>query len=922
MAELPTPNDAPAHASGLELRLERGGAYVALPAGALAPGLELVALALEVPGVRLPFDVSAGAAQFHGRLCELDRAEVAARPEALSAAVAPLAEPGSGLARLDLAPRAGFLEAAGALADGTPFTLKAALLAEEGGARLLLRLHAPRLYAPSRVPAARLPALVARALRGLADGEPEGGALRLDPLPALLRRTLPGRGFKLPRAAAARLARAEVEAGGVRLVWDRAAAAPAPADPDLLLELEGARVFADAERLLAAGDLGGALAAYRALDRAQAAHPFASARLVSLLALDPSHGAEALAAATAAVARRPDDAGALAALAQVRAGRGEPAAASQALAAAAAAAARHGEESSALAAAEACLALGPAAEPAALARAAELALGLRKDHLAALRALVALGERGEDREALLRACRRLAAYAPDTEEKAAAHARLGRLLAADLPAARLHLDHAARLARAPETLRALARTCDEAGEHLRAVRALDRLRDEALARGETALAAEAEEEAAVSWEKAGQPENAALRREEAARLRRAALPPLPALSPEGGEGDSQVVIPPGAPGAPATPATPAAPAHGVSSPSPREAGGGASPTPPAPAAAPLPPALSEALAAARAAPLDPAALAPLARHAASAAPWRAPAERRRLELLARTAAALGAFAEGIPLADEDASPREPPPALRAAVAHPSSRGALPRLLALLAPALEPLYQSGLAHRGVGPADALGPAHAPELLALLAAARRALGARACAAYLRGEGGLEVQLENTQPPSLVLGRELARAPAPAARFLLARGLALVDLGWALAGRLGPEARGLLCELACRFAGGALAAPAIPAARAEALLAALTRTVPAAIRSEAAALGAAASAELAVTPQPQLAAAARRTASRLALLHAGAPGAALAALVESERPLRERPRPEALAHGDVRDLAAFALTDVWLDFRAEGP
>ena len=54
---------------GLELRLERGGAYVALPGQPLLAGIELVALTMEVPGARLPFDVAAGAAQFRLRLC-------------------------------------------------------------------------------------------------------------------------------------------------------------------------------------------------------------------------------------------------------------------------------------------------------------------------------------------------------------------------------------------------------------------------------------------------------------------------------------------------------------------------------------------------------------------------------------------------------------------------------------------------------------------------------------------------------------------------------------------------------------------------------------------------------------------------------------------------------------------------------------
>lgn len=703
---------------GMELRLERGGACVAFPARPLAAGVELTGLTLAVPGARLPFDVAAGAAQFRDRACHLDRLEVAVGAEALAALAAGLALEGSGLGRLCLAPRSGFLEGSGALSDGTPFTFRA-LVAAGDGATVALRPCDPRLYAVSQTPAAALPALLARALSPGGAAGP-GGAIALDPLPELARRAVAAHGFAPPRTGGVRLARAEVAPGTLRLGWARSAALPAPADPGLA----------------GAGPC--------------AAHP---ARLL--------------------------------ALAQEQTARGAPAAASQALAEAAALAARRGEEASALLAAEAALALGAAGDPAAQAAAAETALRLRRDHLAALRALVALGERRGDRGALLRACRRLAAYAPDAEEKGAAHARLAALLAADPPAARAHADHALRLARSPALLRAVARTCDAAGEHLRAARAR-----------------------------------------------------------------------------------------------------------------------------ARAAPLDPAALGALAARADPAA--APPAEARRRALLARTARALAAFAAGEAPA-EDARPRDVPWSVREAALHGASRGALPRLLALLAPWLEPLAGDGAASPELGDPP-------PALAALAAEAQRALGARACRLRVRGGDDLEVELARTSPPALVVGGGVGRGAPPAARFLLARGAALVEQGWAAAAGLGHDGRAALCALACRFAGAAATRPALAGAQAEALLAALARSVPAEVRARAAALAGRAAAELAQTPQPHLAAAARRSASRLALLHAGAPGAALAALVASERPLRERPRADALAHGDVRDLAAFALSDVFLGFRAE--
>jgi tetratricopeptide (TPR) repeat protein len=507
----------PARGAGLELVLERGGAYVALARQPLGPGVVVEALALEVPDVRFPFDVAAGAAQFRDRLGVLERLEVTAGPAALERLAARLDLAAAGFASLALALRAGFVEVFGRLLGGAPFTMRAVLV-PAGAHGLAVHLLDARLYGPAPISAARLPALAARAAAPLAPGRGDGGAVAAEPLAPLLRLLLAPRGWKVPRLGEAWLAALEVAPACLRLAWDRRRAAAAPsADPDLLAAVEGARAFADAEALLAAGDEGAAREAYLALGDAAAGHPFGAARLLALLAAhEPSHDA-ALDLAAAWTARRPDFAPALAAAGLVRAARGEAGPASAAFADLAALSARRGEEAAALCAADAALALGPGAVPAAVARAVEVALGLRRDHLPALRALLSLGAQGGDREALLRACRRLAAYAPGADEKADAHARLGSLLLeGDPAAARLHLDHALRLAPSdPGTLRLLARACEAAGEHLRAVRALDRLRELARQRGDEPAAAEAAGEVADLWERAGQPENALLRAREA-----------------------------------------------------------------------------------------------------------------------------------------------------------------------------------------------------------------------------------------------------------------------------------------------------------------------------------------------------------------------------------------------------------------------
>ncbi|HEY7725290.1 MAG TPA: tetratricopeptide repeat protein, partial [Anaeromyxobacteraceae bacterium] len=503
----PTPSPAArTRPAGFELTLERGRAVVRLADQVFLPGVRLAELLLEVPGLAFPFDVSAGASQFRQHLCDLLRLELAVEAEAARALLGRLPAAAQGLVGLEIAWRAGFAELAGSVEGGPRFTLKLGL-EPRGDQALALVAYAPRLYGPCPLPEAVLPFLLVKAAAGLGRGE--GAALVAEPLAPALRRLLPSRGWKLPRTRGARLVAAGFDQARLHLAWDARPAQPAPAaDPELLSAAEGARAFARAEALLAAGDAAAAREALLAEGTA-ATHPFGAARLLGLLSADERFHDEALDLAASWTERRPDFAPALAAEARVRLARGEAGRAAESLARLAAAAARRGEELSALAASDACLSAGEGAAPAVLSQAIAVALSVRRDHLPALRALLALGERG-DREALLRACRRLAAYAPDEAERARAHATLGRLLLhADPAAARLHLDHALRLApRDAAAAEALARACEEAGEHLRAIRAWDRCRDLRAAAGDRAGAARVLNALAIGAEAQGRPEQA------------------------------------------------------------------------------------------------------------------------------------------------------------------------------------------------------------------------------------------------------------------------------------------------------------------------------------------------------------------------------------------------------------------------------
>lgn len=501
--------------TGFELRLERGGAYVRLADRPVVPGLRLTVLHMEVPGVRFPFNAGLGAVQFRHVLSDLVHLEVVATEELVTAALRAVDLPALGIEALTIALRDGFVELAGRLAGGAPFTLHASLL-PEGAQGLAVVFHSPRLYGPSPIPAAVLSHLAARAWAPFAEAP--GGPR--DPVPRLLRRLAAPRGWKVPRSGPARLTLLEVKPEGIRVAWDREPGPPIepPPQSELLSTVEGMRAFAAAETLLARGELAAAREAYLAAGADAHAHPFAAERLLSLLVMDERFHDEALDLAHDWLGRRPDFAPALCAEAWVRIVRGESVRAAKALATLAEGARARGEGGTVLAAAEGCFGVA-GADVDDVRRSIEAALAVRRDHLPSLRALRTLAQATGDREGLLRANRRLVAYAPGDADKARAHAELGALLLeTDPPAARLHLDQAMRLAPADEEpLRALVRACVAAGEHLRAVRALERLRERVLARGDAAEAGRLSLEAGVLWEeRLGSDENAWLRYAEAA----------------------------------------------------------------------------------------------------------------------------------------------------------------------------------------------------------------------------------------------------------------------------------------------------------------------------------------------------------------------------------------------------------------------
>lgn len=517
-------------AGGPELRLQDRRAFVGFPPLEVAPGVVVRDFALQVPDVTFPFNVTGGATRFQRQKLLFGELEVELSGELVRRKLAEAAGRAGGLSEVVLHFRPGHLEGEARLpaAGHAPLTFKLAL--DGLGPELAAWVYDVRLYAPVPLAAAQVPALLVRALAGLdvlPDVKPRGASgFTARVLEGLVEVAAVSRGFKVPDVDRAQLAQVEVSARGIVLRFT-AAGLPPPAVPDetLLLQLEGARAFAEAEGLLADGRLAEARDAYLRAGDVADAHPFAVERLLQLLAADPGADAMALDVAELLTRRRPSAAAPLWAEAVVRERRGEKASAAERYLALSLQARAAGELASAFLAAEAAARLASQVAPALAVCALHELLGLRPDHLPSLQALARASDASGDRASSLRAWRRISALARDVRHAAEAHVQLARLTAegapAELSAARLHCEAALRLQ--PDLLDALellGELCLRAGEHLRALRAVDRLRELALARHELDRVATASAMAGRAWETGpAQLDNALLRYREAANLR-------------------------------------------------------------------------------------------------------------------------------------------------------------------------------------------------------------------------------------------------------------------------------------------------------------------------------------------------------------------------------------------------------------------
>ncbi len=513
---------------GPELRLVDRRAFVGFPELKLKPGVTITEFALQIPDITFPLNLSGGAAKYQKKKLDFGTLELSVDAEIIQREVRALAPKVSELDDVKLHFRPGHLEVQAWLRgpEKTPITFKVAF--DGDGERLAVYLYDVRLYGFSPTPASRIGAVVSEAIKTAAilpEVERRGvSGFTTRILPAIVEVAAVARGYKMPALDQARLAEAVVSSKGLRLRFSSGGLPPSGVpDEELLLTLEGARAFADAEELLAEGKLQEARAAYLKLGDATEAHPFAVERLLTLLVADPQAHELVLDIAASLARRRDRSATAIWAEGVVRERRGEFARASERYLALSALSRRFQEDAGAFFAAEAAARASRDHAPQLAVKALHELLGLKPDHLPSLKALARASDQAKDRAGAIRAYRRLAALARDAADAADAHVHLARLCAEtedDLAGARLHCEAALRLAPDhPEALLQLGQLCYRGGEWLRAIKALDRLRDVAMARHEVDRIGRANLMAGLVWETGlKQPENALLRFREAASL--------------------------------------------------------------------------------------------------------------------------------------------------------------------------------------------------------------------------------------------------------------------------------------------------------------------------------------------------------------------------------------------------------------------
>jgi hypothetical protein len=343
-------------------------ALVGFPALSVSPGLAITDFALQIPNVTFPFNVTGGAIRYQRQRLDFAFLDLTVDAEWIARKFAAVVGRLGEIEELQLGFRHGYLEGQGRIATGqrTPFTFKIGFDAD--GERLALIFYEVRLYGFSPVPAPQIPVLLTRFAEEskLLPGARRKGAsgFTADLLPDLARLAAVSRGYRMPSLDQARLSSVEVSPQGLRIRFASGGLPPVPAaDDDLMLTLEGARAFCEAEELIARGRLGEARELYLCSGDAQEAHPFAAERLLGLLVADPRAHELVIDVAASLERRRGRSGAALWTEAVVRETRGERARAAERYLALCELARKVGEQTSAFFAAEAAVRARSAPRP-------------------------------------------------------------------------------------------------------------------------------------------------------------------------------------------------------------------------------------------------------------------------------------------------------------------------------------------------------------------------------------------------------------------------------------------------------------------------------------------------------------------------------------------------------------------------------
>ncbi len=488
----------------------------------LGEGLMLSDLALIVPGVKYPLEITSSTSARYQRVqCHFGYLDLSVDTAFFTQVLARVTKGCTKLIsdlrlHLDVYP----WEGEGVVQTSRrkiPFTFRVGLNSVEDNG-LLISVFDLRLFGPCPIAAPLLCALLTRSAfrtQILAGCQRLGASgLILKPIPEILRHTVPAQGFRLPICTSARLDRLQSTSQGVHLWFSSLPVADQHSqlhDEVYGGHLEGIRSFAQGEQLIAQGKLAAAERYYQEKAASPCEHSsqssaqaFAQERLLSLLAArTPAHEL-ALDVARELGKHRPM--AALWAMACINQKRGQLQTAGEIFFQLGETALRHSEKVSAFQAFSASGRLFSNIAPDLANEMYRKALALRPDDCSCLYGLAEATIQLGDRAKAVQAYKRIATVADDPKEVAKAQVHLARLVLQDnqdYSCARLHLNSA--LQAVPDDLEALqelAQLSLKDGDSVETISLLEKVQQIAFQKDDRPLQAQTAIQAGLLWDSA------------------------------------------------------------------------------------------------------------------------------------------------------------------------------------------------------------------------------------------------------------------------------------------------------------------------------------------------------------------------------------------------------------------------------------